>query len=90
MKLPPSESRHSGSQQRNDKWLGRTDLVTFDVFKRMYWRHFPQTLTKGIGVSLRSPFLLLLHALSTRHAVPSVAFGDIIGTAFSGLLYLCL
>ncbi|KAI9453671.1 hypothetical protein BJY52DRAFT_1153029, partial [Lactarius psammicola] len=57
---PPSKSRHSSSQHRNNKWLGRTDLVTFDVFERMYWRHLPQTLTKGI--------------------VPSVAFGDIIGT----------
>ncbi|KAH8984682.1 hypothetical protein EDB92DRAFT_2117025 [Lactarius akahatsu] len=55
-----TESRHSRSQQRDNKWLGRTDLVTFDVFNRMYWRHLPQTLTKGI--------------------VPSVAFGDIIGT----------
>ncbi|KAI9436975.1 hypothetical protein H4582DRAFT_1816019 [Lactarius indigo] len=60
MKPPPSESRHSRSQQKNNKWLGRTDLVTFDVFKRAYWCHLPQTLTKGI--------------------VPSVAFGDIIGT----------
>ncbi|KAH9017014.1 hypothetical protein EDB85DRAFT_2295003 [Lactarius pseudohatsudake] len=58
--MRPTESRHSYSQQRVNKWLGRTDLVTFDVFKRMYWRHLPQTLTKGI--------------------VPSVAFGDIIGT----------
>ncbi|KAH9022664.1 hypothetical protein EDB84DRAFT_1441149 [Lactarius hengduanensis] len=58
--IRPTESRHSHSQQRDNKWLGRTDLVTFDVFKRMYWRHLPQTLTKGI--------------------VPSVAFGDIIGT----------
>ncbi|KAI9453661.1 hypothetical protein BJY52DRAFT_1418183 [Lactarius psammicola] len=57
---PTSESRHSRAQQRSNKWLGRTDLVTFDVFNRMYWRHLPQTLTKGV--------------------VPSVAFGDIIGT----------
>ncbi|KAI9453668.1 hypothetical protein BJY52DRAFT_1396510, partial [Lactarius psammicola] len=60
MRPPPSRGRHSRSQQSNNKWLRRTDLVTFDVFKRMYWRHLPQTLTKGI--------------------VPSVAFGDIIGT----------
>ncbi|KAH9172882.1 hypothetical protein EDB89DRAFT_1885655 [Lactarius sanguifluus] len=60
MKPSPSESRHSRSQQKNNQWLGRTDLVTFDVFKRAYWCHLPRTLTKGI--------------------VPSVAFGDIIGT----------
>ncbi|KAH9172877.1 hypothetical protein EDB89DRAFT_842082 [Lactarius sanguifluus] len=56
---PPSKGRHSRSQKRNNKWLRRTDLVTYDVFKRIYWRRLPQT-TKGI--------------------VPSVAFGDIIGT----------
>ncbi|KAH8984688.1 hypothetical protein EDB92DRAFT_1950637 [Lactarius akahatsu] len=59
MRPPPSKNRHSHSQKRNNKWLRRTDLVTFDVFKRMYWRRLPQ-MTKGI--------------------VPSVAFGDIIGT----------
>ena len=59
MNSPLSNSRHSGSQQRNNKWLSRTDLVTFDVFKRMYWRHLPQTLTKGIGVALLSPLLSL-------------------------------
>ncbi|KAH9017008.1 hypothetical protein EDB85DRAFT_2017856 [Lactarius pseudohatsudake] len=59
---PPSKSRHSRTQRRNsdNKWLRHTDLVTFDVFKRKYWHHLPQFLTKGI--------------------VPSIAFGDIIGT----------
>ncbi|KAH8984685.1 hypothetical protein EDB92DRAFT_1470073 [Lactarius akahatsu] len=59
---PPSKSRHSSTQKRDSdsKWLRHTDLVTFDVFKRKYWHHLPQFLTKGI--------------------VPSVAFGDIIGT----------
>ncbi|KAI9436977.1 hypothetical protein H4582DRAFT_2058436 [Lactarius indigo] len=60
VKPPPSKSRHSRSQKGNNKWLRHTDLVTFDVFKRKYWDHLPQFLTKGI--------------------VPSVAFGDIIGT----------
>ena len=86
MKPPSSEGRHLSSQQRNN-WLGRTDLVTFDVFKRSYWSHLPQTLTKGIGVSLWSP---ILYAHSSRHTVPSVAFSDIIGTVFSGLLYFRL
>ncbi len=90
MKPPPSKSRHSSSQQRNNKWLGRTDLVTFDVFKRMYWRHLPQNLTKGIGVSLRSPLLLLLDAHSSRDTEPSVAFSDIIGMVFCGLFKLYL
>ncbi|KAH9065009.1 hypothetical protein EDB87DRAFT_1574732 [Lactarius vividus] len=53
MRPSPTESRHSRSQQRDNKWLGRTDLVTFDVFKKMlYWRHLPQTLTKGIVPSV--------------------------------------
>ncbi|KAI9453663.1 P-loop containing nucleoside triphosphate hydrolase protein [Lactarius psammicola] len=52
VKPPPSKIRHSRSQQRSNKWLGHTDLVTFDVFKRMYWRHLPQTLTKGIVPSV--------------------------------------
>ena len=56
LRPPPPKSRHSRSQEKNNKWLGRTDLVTFDVFKRMYWRHLPQNMTKGIGVSLRSPY----------------------------------
>ncbi|KAH8984689.1 hypothetical protein EDB92DRAFT_2033428 [Lactarius akahatsu] len=52
MKPPPSKSRYSRPQRRNDKWLGDTDLVTFDVFRREYWRHLPQNLTKGIVPSV--------------------------------------
>ncbi|KAH9172874.1 hypothetical protein EDB89DRAFT_2069331 [Lactarius sanguifluus] len=52
MKPPPSKSRYSRPQKRNDKWLGHTDLVTFDVFRREYWRHLPQNLTKGIVPSI--------------------------------------
>jgi hypothetical protein len=87
LRPPPLKNRYSRSQQKNKKWLGRTDLVIFDVFKRLYWRHLPQNLTKGIGVSLRSPLLLLLHAQQTRHIVPSVAFGDIIGAILCDFLY---
>ncbi|KAH9065001.1 hypothetical protein EDB87DRAFT_1756197 [Lactarius vividus] len=48
----PSKGRYSRPQQRNDKWLGHTDLVTFDVFRREYWRHLPQNLTKDIVPSV--------------------------------------
>jgi len=27
-------------------------FVTYDVFARTYWPHFPQSLTKGLGVCL--------------------------------------
>ena len=66
LRPPPSKSRCSRSQQKNKKWLGRTDLVIFDVFKRLYWRHLPQYLTKGIGVSLQSPQPLCFHAHNAR------------------------
>lgn len=87
---PPSESQPSYSKQRNNKWLCRAGLglATFDVFKREYWPHFPRYLTKGIGVSPLSSSSLLLYAHSTCHAAPSVAFGEIIGTAFEAFYVL--
>ncbi|KAH9075551.1 P-loop containing nucleoside triphosphate hydrolase protein [Lactarius deliciosus] len=51
MEPPPSKSRYSRPQKRNDKWLGHTDLVAFDVFRREYWRHLPQDLTRELGSS---------------------------------------
>ena len=82
MGLSRPKNRQTGPQQRNNNWLGRTDLVTFDVFKRYYWRRLPRC---GIGGSLLYSSLLLLHPHLTHHADPTVAFGDIIGTVFSGL-----
>ena len=79
----PSQSEHSPGSQQRKNWLGRSDLVTFDVFKRIYWCHFPKTLTKGIGLSLH--LAIITRSLSTRRTVPSVAFGDIIGAAFCSL-----
>ena len=89
---PPSESRSSCSEQRNNKWLCRagSGFATFDVFKREYWPHLPRYLTKGIGVSPRSSLSLLLYAHSTHHAAPSVAFGEIIGAAFEAFYVLRL
>ncbi|KAI0247856.1 hypothetical protein BJV78DRAFT_1285222 [Lactifluus subvellereus] len=48
----PSRSRNSRSQKRNTKWHSRTNLVTFDVFKREYWPRMPRHWTKGIAPSL--------------------------------------
>ena len=27
----------------------RRSFISFDVFREEYWRHFPQSLTKGLG-----------------------------------------
>ncbi|KAH9985770.1 hypothetical protein BJV77DRAFT_1031292 [Russula vinacea] len=40
------------SNKKNRKWYGRTDVVTYDVFKRMYWPHFSTSLTAGVSSSL--------------------------------------
>ncbi|KAH9172875.1 hypothetical protein EDB89DRAFT_2229121 [Lactarius sanguifluus] len=52
VRTPPSKSQHSRSQKSNNKWLRHTDLVSFDVFKRKYWRHLPRLLTRGIAPSV--------------------------------------
>jgi hypothetical protein len=43
-----SRSRNSRSKRKNHEWSGRTDLVTYDVFKRMYWPQLPRSSTKGV------------------------------------------
>jgi hypothetical protein len=42
-----SRSHNLRSQKRGNKWYGRTDLVTFEVFKREYW---PRVSQNGICV----------------------------------------
>jgi hypothetical protein len=44
-------SRNSRSKKKNHERSGRTDLVTYDVFKRMYWSHLPRSSTKGLCMS---------------------------------------
>ena len=33
-----------------DEVQAQDSFVTYDVFARTYWPHFPQPLTKGLGV----------------------------------------
>jgi len=50
MKPVPSSSktRNSRSQKKKHDWYGHTDLVTYEVFKRVYW---PCLWTKGLCAS---------------------------------------
>lgn len=32
-------------------------MVTYSIFLQSYWPHFPQSLTKGLGIFLKSPML---------------------------------
>jgi hypothetical protein len=48
-----SRSRDSRSIKKTQEWSGRTDLVTYDDFKRMYWPYLPRSLTKGVCTSSR-------------------------------------
>ncbi|KAI0297514.1 hypothetical protein B0F90DRAFT_1819254 [Multifurca ochricompacta] len=43
---PPPQSQHLSSFKGNSQWLGRTNLVTYEVFKREYWRQIPRHLVK--------------------------------------------
>ena len=33
-----------------DEVQAQDSFVTYDIFARTYWPHFPQPLTKGLGV----------------------------------------
>ena len=33
-----------------DEIKGKDSFVTYDIFARTYWPHFPQSLTKGLGM----------------------------------------
>ena len=50
MKPVPSSSktRNSRSQKKKNDWYSQTDLVTYEVFKRVYW---PCLWTKGLCAS---------------------------------------
>ncbi|KAI9510706.1 hypothetical protein F5148DRAFT_1177323 [Russula earlei] len=41
-----NKSRNFRPQKKDQEWYARTDLVTYDVFKRVYWSRLP--LTKGL------------------------------------------
>jgi hypothetical protein len=45
--LGSSKSRNSRSKKKKHEWHGNSGLVTYDVFKRMYWPHLCGYSTKG-------------------------------------------
>jgi hypothetical protein len=61
-----SRNRNSRSKKKNREWSGRTDLVTYDVFKRMYWPHLTRSSTKGVCTSFTFVSLLAL-TLAMKH-----------------------
>jgi hypothetical protein len=81
MKFAPgsSRSRNSRSKKKNREWHGRTDLVTYDVFKRMYWSHLPRSSTKGLCTSyVTFPLQILTYPC---YKASSLAFGEFVGMA---------
>ena len=67
-----SKSHKSRSQKRNNEWYSRSDLVTFDVFKREYWPHIPRYLTKGISAFPAHPSFTRSHSAPKHHPWRSV------------------
>ena len=43
----------------------RTNFVSYGTFLEEYWAHFPQTLTKGLGMRTVTTFLLQLALTKT-------------------------
>ena len=70
-----SKSRTSRPQKKKNDWLGHTDLVTYDVFKRVYWSRLPSSI-KGLCASFHAPINVPAHAC---HLAPSLAFGEFLG-----------
>jgi hypothetical protein len=69
-----SRSRNSRSKMKNQEWSGRTDLVTYDVFKRMYWPHLPRSSTKGVCTFFTFVSLLALTPAMKHQLSHSVNF----------------
>ena len=49
----------SGQQAESSEYMlqRRKSFISFDVFREEYWAHFPQSLIKGLGPFLLSPFV---------------------------------
>lgn len=60
-----SKARHAAKMFINTGEIEAEDaFVTYDVFSRIYWPHFPQPLTKGLGeywISHTDEFRLISH-----------------------------
>ena len=67
-----SKTHKLRSQKRNNKWYSRSDVVTFDVFKREYWSHIPRYLTKGISAFSAHPSFTHSHTAPKHHPWRSV------------------
>ena len=67
-----SRSRNSRYKKKSQEWSGRTDLVTYDVFKRTYWPHFPRSSTKGVCTSFTFVSFLAL-TLAMKHHLSHLA-----------------
>ncbi len=76
MKPAPNSSKGRNSRPKKKKhdWYGHTLLVTYDVFKRVYWSRLPQSLTKGLCVSSAILSLCLLTSLIKHHLSRSANF----------------
>lgn len=68
-----SRGRNSQSK-KTQEWSDRTDLVTYDVFKRTYWPHLPRSSTKGVCTSFTFVSLLALTLATKRHLSHSASF----------------
>jgi len=48
----PEGQRFAKMFTNTDEVQAQDSFVTYDVFARTYWPHFPQPLTKGLGMYL--------------------------------------
>ncbi|KAJ7294056.1 P-loop containing nucleoside triphosphate hydrolase protein [Mycena rebaudengoi] len=61
-----------------------TARLTYDKFQQAYWPHFPQNLTKGLGIPAS---LVLLMPILTVNKEPSLVFSEILDP-FRPLIFL--
>jgi hypothetical protein len=62
MSHPPGivteDELRAGQQSESSEYMlqRRKSFISFDVFREEYWAHFPQSLTKGLGLFRLSAF----------------------------------
>src|SRR6267142_200455 len=78
MKPAPSssKSRTSRPQKKKNDWYGHTDIVTYDVFKRVYWPRLPSSMIKGLCAFFHASITVPAHAC---YLAPSLAFSEFLG-----------
>ena len=72
--LGSSRNPNLCAKKKNHEWHGRTDMVTYEVFKRMYWSHLPRALTKGLCMFFAPLSLQVLTPAIKLHLSHSVNF----------------